>query len=539
MNNNSLYQLTCYAPFREGPGFDHMGNADNVQENDRPVKDKGTVSTYHYSGKNKVYQSGRGRTGHRAIVRAVKALDVLMVSIPFIMAWSLHYSQQVYIAVFYRRGNWAVIGLFIILYFLLSHLYGGFSIHISRISEIVYAQSLGALIANGIMFIVMWLLFRKFPSIPLLVLVFAAQVLLIILWARIAHAWYFKQNPPLPTAIIYDELEGLEKLISQYGVDKHFDIIRTIDIHELHGENWYSLPKEERDRREDEFIPKVLEGVEAVFLCSLHSHDRNQIVKYCVHKDIVSWCVPRIGDMIMSGASKAHMFHLPMLRVGRYNPTPEYLVVKRAFDIVVAGIALIIFSPVMVILAILIRRDGGTAFYRQKRLTQNGKVFEILKFRSMRMDAEKDGVARLSAGEDDPRITKIGKFIRACRLDELPQLFNILRGDMSIVGPRPERPEIAEQYKKDLPEFDLRLQCKCGLTGFAQVYGQYNTTPYDKLLMDLMYIAQPSMVEDFKICLATVKILFMKDSTEGIEAGQTTAVKVRKRENRLKQEKSA
>ena len=193
----------------------------------------------------------------------------------------------------------------------------------------------------------------------------------------------------------------------------------------------------------------------------------------------------------------------------------------------------------MLILAILIRRDGGTAFYRQKRLTQNGKVFEILKFRSMRMDAEKDGIARLSAGEDDPRITKIGKCIRACRLDELPQLFNILRGDMSIVGPRPERPEIAEQYKKDLPEFDLRLQCKCGLTGFAQVYGQYNTTPYDKLLMDLMYIAQPSMVEDFKICLATVKILFMKDSTEGIEAGQTTAAKVRKRESRVEQEKTA
>ena len=129
----------------------------------------------------------------------------------------------------------------------------------------------------------------------------------------------------------------------------------------------------------------------------------------------------------------------------------------------------------------------------------------------MRMDAEKDGVARLSTGENDPRITKVGKFIRACRMDELPQLINILKGDMSIVGPRPERPEIAEQYKQTLPEFDLRLQCRCGLTGYAQVYGQYNTTPYDKLLMDLMYISKPSLAEDFKICLATVKILFMRD----------------------------
>ena len=140
------------------------------------------------------------------------------------------------------------------------------------------------------------------------------------------------------------------------------------------------------------------------------------------------------------------------------------------------------------------------------------------------MDAEKDGVARLSTGEADPRITRVGRFIRACRLDELPQLLNILKGDMSIVGPRPERPEIAEQYKQYLPEFDLRLQCKCGLTGFAQVYGQYNTTPYDKLLMDLMYIAQPSMVEDLKICFATVKILFMPESTEGVAVGATTAM---------------
>ena len=133
----------------------------------------------------------------------------------------------------------------------------------------------------------------------------------------------------------------------------------------------------------------------------------------------------------------------------------------------------------------------------------------------MRMDAEKDGVARLSAGDADPRITRVGRVIRACRIDELPQLLNILRGDMAIVGPRPERPEIAAQYEKELPEWSLRLQCKCGLTGYAQIYGQYNTTPYDKLLMDLLYIANPSLVDDFKIIFGTVKILFMKESTEG------------------------
>ena len=480
--------------------------------------------SYNYSGEKKVYDDGRGRTAHRAMVRLVKLLDVFMVSAPFILAWTMYFSHKVYITDFYRRGNWLMIALFVILYYLLSHLYQGYTLHVSRISELVYAQTLGALIADGIMFIVMWLLIRRIPNLLVLLGVIVAQFLLIILWCKAAHVWYFKNHPPIPTAVIYDELEGVEKLITYYGLDSHFKIIKKLSIHELHGNDWYSLTRNERHKREVEYVPQVLDDVDAVFLCALHSHDRNQFVKYCVHKDITSWCIPRIGDVIMSGAEKAHLFHLPMLRVGRYNPTPEYLIQKRAFDIIVSGLALLVFSPIMIILAIIIRMDGGTAFYRQKRLTKDGEVFEILKFRSMRMDAEKDGVARLSTGEADPRITKVGRFIRACRFDELPQLINILKGDMSIVGPRPERPEIAAQYKQYLPEFDLRLQCKCGLTGFAQVYGQYNTTPYDKLLMDLMYIAQPSMVEDLKICFATVKILFMPESTEGVAAGQTTAM---------------
>jgi lipopolysaccharide/colanic/teichoic acid biosynthesis glycosyltransferase len=168
--------------------------------------------------------------------------------------------------------------------------------------------------------------------------------------------------------------------------------------------------------------------------------------------------------------------------------------------------------------------DRGPVFYRQVRLTKNGKPFKVLKFRAMRTDAEKDGVARLSTGEKDDRITPVGRFIRKVRIDELPQLFNILGGSMSIVGPRPERPEIAAQYEEELPEFALRLQAKAGLTGYAQVYGKYNTTPYDKLQMDLMYIAHPSFWEDLRIMLATVKILFIPESTEGVAAGSTTAM---------------
>lgn len=193
----------------------------------------------------------------------------------------------------------------------------------------------------------------------------------------------------------------------------------------------------------------------------------------------------------------------------------EYQIVKRCFDILCSGLALILFSPLMLIAAVAVRRDGGPALYKQVRLTRDGKPFEILKFRSMRVDAEKYSGAVLSAGEDDPRVTRVGRILRACRLDELPQFINILKGEMSVVGPRPERPEIAAEYEKELPEFKLRLQVKAGLTGYAQVYGKYNTTPYDKLLMDLMYIARPSILEDLGIILATLKILISKESTEG------------------------
>ena len=193
------------------------------------------------------------------------------------------------------------------------------------------------------------------------------------------------------------------------------------------------------------------------------------------------------------------------------------LMVKRVFDIVMAASLLIILSPIMFVIAIAVKLDSkGEVFFRQERVTQYGKIFRIYKFRTMVVDAEKLCGARL-ASEHDPRITKVGKFLRACRMDELPQLINILKGEMSIVGPRPERPELAEEIEKEMPEFALRLKVKAGLTGYAQFYGKYNTTPYDKLKLDLTYIRNYSFILDLKLMLLTPKILLLKESTEGIK----------------------
>ena len=299
----------------------------------------------------------------------------------------------------------------------------------------------------------------------------------------------------------------MESLINQYDLERKFQIEEIIQVKEC-LENLEKLNK-----------------VDTVFLSGIHSHDRNIILKYCIEQDVRVYVVPRVGDVLMSGAQQVHLFHLPMLRVGRYEPTPEYLFVKRLIDLMMAGVATVILSPIMVITAIAIKAyDKGPVFYKQTRLTKDGKEFGVLKFRSMKVNAEKDGVARLSSGENDPRITPVGRIIRKCRIDELPQLLNILKGDMTIVGPRPERPSIAADYEKVMPEFHLRLQAKAGLTGYAQVYGKYNTTPYDKLLMDLMYISHPSLLEDLMIMFATVKILFMPESTEGVEEGQVNAL---------------
>ena len=446
------------------------------------------------------------RFKHDLILRIIKTLDAVLITVPFALCWYLYYAKHI-ASPFYAKGDYLVVALFFVLFVIFGRVYDAFLMSMQRISEIVYAQFLAAAVSDFIMYIVIWLLSKHLPNILPGVAALIGQVVLAAVWAYNAHHAYFKIFPPQATAVIYDTRHGMEKLIGKYGLDTKYKVVLTATA--------------------DECIANLamLDGVSTVFMSGIHSHDRNVILKYCVENNIGIFVIPRIGDTIMSGAYPMHMFHLPMLKVGRYHPQPEYLFIKRLLDIVISAVALVVLSPIFLVTAIAIKvTDHGPVFYKQIRLTKDGKEFGILKFRSMRVDAEKDGVARLSSGDHDDRITPVGKVIRACRIDELPQLLNILKGELSIVGPRPERPEIAAQYCEEMPEFSLRLQAKAGLTGYAQIYGKYNTTPYDKLVMDLMYIAHPSIVEDLKIMFATVKILFMPESTEGVSEGQTTAM---------------
>ena len=439
-------------------------------------------------------------------LRLLKSSNLLFISAPFIAAWYLYYESRIS-SPFYFWGNILILVMFMLLYFYFARTYDAFFISHNTIGEIVTSQALAAFLADTAMYFVIVLLSRHLVNPLPLIAAFVLQFAMSAGWSWIANLVYYSIYPAKKTLIVYDVRRGMDELIHKYHMERKFDITGQLSVDECLNDL------------------SVIDDVEVVFLSGVHTHERNIIHKYCMYNDKLVYMIPRVGDVIMSGAQQVHLFHLPMMRTGRYRPNPEYVITKRLFDIVSSALGLIILSPLFLVVAIVIKAsDKGPVFYKQERLTKDGKRFMIHKFRSMRVDAEKDGIPRLSTGALDDRITPVGRFIRRCRIDELPQLFDILIGNLSVVGPRPERPEIAEEYMKEIPEFQLRLQAKAGLTGYAQIYGKYNTTPYDKLQLDLMYIAHPSFAEDIRICFATLRILFKPSSTEGVAEGQNTAM---------------
>lgn len=398
--------------------------------------------------------------------------------------------------------------IFFVLLIWLIRVYNSFEIGGRRIYELIYSLTLSSVIASGMMYVVQAAFLHKISNLLMLLGVFIAEFIWNTLWVLAAHKTYFKLYKAKKTVVIYRSETDLQKLSEISSLSNKFEVVKYIE----NPEEIHSLIEE-------------IGECEAVFIAGVSATLRNGIIKYCVEKNIPAYIEPKIGDILMLGAKHMQMFSVPILRVRHAVPDPFYLFVKRALDIIFSLVGIIVTSPIMLVMAIAIKAyDGGPVFYKQTRLTKGGKEFQLIKFRTMRVDAEKDGVARLSS-ENDDRITPCGRVFRACRADELSNFFSILLGDMTIVGPRPERPEIAKQYEETLPAFALRLQVKAGLTGYAQIYGKYNTEPYDKLQMDLMYINDMSLSCDIGLMFATVKVLFMPESTEGIEEGQVTAKK--------------
>ena len=444
-------------------------------------------------------------------MRLFKVLHLGLCVLMFIIAWfyfRYHGIRDSRVLV-HRYNFYAVIGYTVIL-FAFFRTYSAYMFGYSRVRTLVLSQIIAQFFSVAIVYLAVSTAWYRFDNPLALTCLLVPQFLLDVIWTWTGDKLYFKIHPLTKTLLVY----------RTPGDKRRFGTIAGKPMERL-----YKITKElEFDGSYSE-IKDLLAGYGAIFVAGINSDCRNEILKYCEETGTSGFFLPHIGDAIMKGAKHIPSFDSPVLYVERKVLNAEYAFAKRIFDIVSSIIGLILMSPFLLITALCIKiYDGGPVFYRQVRLTKDGREFKILKFRSMRVDAEKDGVARLSSGENDDRITPVGRWVRKCRLDEFPQLWNILKGDMSVVGPRPERPEIAEQYCETMPEFKLRLQVKAGLTGYAQIYGKYNTDPYEKLEFDLMYMNSMNFLMDIRLCFATFGVLFSSESTEGVEAGAVTAM---------------
>jgi len=477
-------------------------------------------------------ESGFKALKKAAVIRCMMAFHFMVLVALFLCCWIIFYRTPAEQGEYFVHDR-TICASYILLLAVFSRIYAGYRVGTYRVGELVHGQFFANLMSYGVTYFLACVMAQQFLN-PLMGLAcMIVQSIFGVLWTIYMNKMYFRLHKPKRTVVFFRSRSDLHKIKELEAFKDKWQIVKYLRCLNQTGEfnsDGDQNTADESDNHEEVIdddihkIMNVIDEYEAVFVAGVNATLRNGIVKHCVEKRKDCYFVPHTGDVMVAGATHMKAFSVPIFRVRRSKPNPEFVLIKRAFDVFASGIALIVLSPIMLITALVIRLyDHGPAFYRQTRLTKGGRTFQVLKFRSMKVSAESDGVARL-ASENDDRITPIGKVIRAIRFDELPQLINILKGEMSIVGPRPERPEIAEQYLKELPAFSLRLQVKAGLTGYAQVYGRYNTEPADKLKMDLMYINNMSIMEDLRLIMATVQILFMKDSTEGIKGHGTTAM---------------
>ncbi len=404
---------------------------------------------------------------------------------------------------YYRKGHWVVIGIYAVIMMLFMKVYGSYRVWYLKVEDALYSQIISIFCANFIEYFQISLIGKDFmPVIPMVWLT-VFDLAFSIVWTFACSKMYRKIYPPRRMIMVHDGSLNAQVLTEKMSLrtDKYM-ICKAVSISTGY-----------------ENVLKEVEEFDSVIICDIDHNIKSKLLKHCFSKHKRAYITPSISDIITRGADDVTLFDTPLILSRNKGLSFEQNLLKRIFDIVVSAIALIPLSIVMLFCAIAIKlEDGGSVFYKQVRLTKDGKEFEIIKFRSMVENAEEQGIQL--ATDNDSRITKVGKVLRKYRLDEIPQLINILKGDMSIIGPRPERPELTEEYEKTMPEFGFRLHVKAGLTGYAQVTGKYDTTPYDKLKMDLMYIENYSALLDLRIIFMTIKIILFPVKTNAEELGE-------------------
>ncbi len=447
------------------------------------------------------------RDKYKRLIIFIETIILIAAStVLFAYLWETKYEYRVYLP-FFRRGNWAVIIVYPIMLIVFGKIFGIFNLATARRVDMVFSNIFTCLVTNAAMYFILVEVLRHYPSIEPLLILFAIEISASILWVLGAKAVNNLIFPQHNLLLIHGDYSLRELVLHVNEQSERYRIAEEINVSE-------GMEK----------ISECIKKHDAVLISDLPAEIRNDILKYCYDIGKRIYMLPKITDIIVASSSQIHLFDNVAYISKNYGLSADQILVKRMIDIIVSSIMIICTLWLMAIIAIAIKiGDGGTVFYKQKRLTIDGKEFNIIKFRSMRPDAEKMG-PQLATKHDD-RVTRVGRLLRASHMDELPQLFNVFIGDMSMVGPRPERPEIANEYVKNVPEFKFRLKVKAGLTGYAQVYGRYNSTPYNKLRLDLVYIQNYSIWLDLKCLVMTLKILFKTEAREGIDDDMKTAEK--------------
>ncbi len=427
-------------------------------------------------------------------------LHLIIITGMYAYVWYTFYRRIMGNNVFRRPGNFLVIAVYAALYFILQNVYGGFKIGHLKLSDVLFAGLLANAINTVFAYAQICLIAGALVKPTPLIFLFVADIAVLVLWGMFSDMLFYKLFPPREILLIVGN-EHYSKLRSNFESRyEKFQIADNVSIADTDIED----------------IKQKAMQYGSVILYDIEANVRNVLLKFCFENSVRVYVTPKISDVIMRGGSVVDLFDTPLVLCRNFGLTLGQRIVKRIMDIVLSSIGIILTAPLMLIIALAIKiEDGGPVFFKQRRSTLDNTRFNILKFRSMIVDADKEGFRAASAHDD--RITKVGRVIRPFRLDELPQLFNVFRGDMSVVGPRPERVEHMKAFTSEIPEFPFRLKVKGGITGYAQVYGKYNTTPLDKLKLDLIYIQNYSFRLDVKLLLMTIKIVFQKESTEGFD----------------------
>lgn len=426
----------------------------------------------------------------------------------------MHFYSPLYYIQFYSIGKYAATIICGGLYALLGRLYGTFWLKISRISEIMYANIVTNVMVGGAMYLVAWIFIRHLPNIFPMLMIVCIWTFITLVWVKPAISFINHYCAVERIAIIYDEnhyYQNAKTILDRLGW--RFRVVDEISANQ---------------KTEDIMKRLRIVSAEAVMICDIPAEKKNEILKHCILKNLLTYMQPSANDYLIQSAKDVRIGNLPFMCCQKVSNASFYTTIKRVLDIVLGVAGLIVATPVMIVIALLIRKeDGGPIFIKEQRLTIHKKEFILYKFRATKPGIVERDFAKVSEKES---LTLIGRFIRRWKLDELPKLINVVKGDIALVGPRPEVLEDAIRFEQELPEYALKYQVKAGLTGYVQIYGRYSTCLADRLQMDLLCMSQQSLAWDMKMLLATVKVIFLPEGMDLILEEQRFT-KEKEREN--------